>query len=111
VAPDNCWVLLNGVRVEAFGRDELRLPPGLHRLEFLRPEHRTLSLELDVLPGREYWVEERLERLTNGERLAPRLESAVRPISVAEALERTRSLWERADRRGVLPREPSDSNR
>jgi len=103
VTPGNCWVLLNGVRVEAFGRDSLRLPPGVHRLEFLRPGHRGLRLELDVLPGRDYWIEERLPALEDGERADPRLEEGARPVSVGRALEQTRAEWERADRSGVLP--------
>lgn len=62
VRPDDATVYLDGAFAgSARELREMRLPPGRHRLELVRPGHRTLERELDLAPGDERRLELSLE--------------------------------------------------
>lgn len=67
VSPGDARVLLNGRRIDADGRDTLRLPPGRHRLDFLRPGYRSEVAEINAEAGVRYRVQRKMERLEKGE--------------------------------------------
>lgn len=94
IAPQDVAILLNGKLIDMEGRGDLSLPPGRHRLEFVRPGYRTEVAELDVQPGIDYTVERKLSKLQKGEKGDPRLEQSMRAVSVYEALRATEDEWD-----------------
>jgi hypothetical protein len=94
VSPDRTAVLLNGVFVNMDGRAGLELPPGRHRLEFVRPGYRTEVAEVEVQQGLDYTVERKLSKLQKGEKEDARLEKRLTPVTVYEALRSTEALWD-----------------
>ena len=86
VAPGDTWVYLNGIRVEAYGRSQLALPPGKYRLEFVRPGYRTEVAELKVQAGVSYDVERNLPPLQAGEAEDERIGEPDEAVSVQAAL-------------------------
>lgn len=94
VSPRDSAVLLNGQLVELTGGDELELPAGKHRLEFVRPGYRTEVAELEVQSGVQYKVERKLQKLQKGEKDDARLEKNLRAVTVYEALRSTEALWD-----------------
>ena len=101
VSPDHIGVFLNGVLVDMQGRAGLELPPGRHRLEFVRPGYRTEVAELEVQPELEYTVERKLSKLQKVEREDERLSNKLlKSVSIYEALRSTESQWD-AKRRGA----------
>jgi hypothetical protein len=96
VAPGDVAVLLNGRLIDMEGRGDLSLPPGKHRLEFVRPGYRTEMAELEVQQGVDYTVERKLSKLQKGEKPDPRLEKSMKAISIYEALRATEDEWDTA---------------
>jgi hypothetical protein len=94
VSPKESAVLLNGQLLELRGDDELELPAGHHRLEFVRPGYRTEVAELDVQSGVKYKVERKLQKLQKGEKDDARLQQPLRAVSVYEALRMTEAQWD-----------------
>jgi len=94
VSPKESAVLLNGQLLELRGDDDLELPAGRHRLEFVRPGYRTEVAELDVQSGVQYKVERKLQKLQKGEKDDARLEKPLRAVSVYEALRSTEAQWD-----------------
>jgi len=94
IAPDDVAVLLNGRLVNMEGRGDLMLPPGKHRLEFVRPGYRTEVAELNVQGGNDYTVERKLSKLGKGEQGDPRLEKSMRAQTVYEVLRATEDEWD-----------------
>jgi len=86
VSPSKTWVYLNGVRIDADGREKLSLPEGRYRLEFVRPGYRTEVAELNVQPGIRYDVQRKLTTLQPGEEADIRIDEPGRALSVEEAL-------------------------
>lgn len=86
VKPTNSWVYLNGIRVQASGKDEIHLPAGKHRLEFVLPGYRTEVAELNVEPGIVYRVERKLARIDLRETWDERYANPGTPIPISEAL-------------------------
>jgi hypothetical protein len=86
VSPRESLVYLNGVRVEADGKETITLPPGRHRLEFVAEGRRTEIAELDIQPGIRYDVERKLQKLQKGEQSDLRLSWPEKAVPVAEAL-------------------------
>jgi hypothetical protein len=105
VSPDHIGVFLNGVLVDMQGRAGLDLPPGRHRLEFVRPGYRTEVAELEVQPDLAYTVERKLSKLQKGEREDERLakEKRLKPVSVYEALRSTEAQWDLKRRAEAQP--------
>lgn len=98
LAPKDVAILLNGRLVNMEGRGDLALPPGKHRLEFVRPGHRTEVAELNVQGGVDYTVERKLSKLAKGEEGDPRLEKPMRAETVYEVLRATEDEWDVARR-------------
>lgn len=99
VSPSKTWVFLNGVRIDADGRDKLALPEGRYRLEFVRPGYRTEVAELNVQNGIRYDVQRKLTALQPGEEADIRIDEPGRAVSVEEALR----LFEPPARENVRP--------
>lgn len=65
VRPDDASVYVDGAfRGTAREASELRLAPGRHRIEVVRPGYRTLEREIDVVPGETTRLEIEMERPT-----------------------------------------------
>jgi hypothetical protein len=94
VAPDDVAILLNGRLVNMEGRGDLMLPPGKHRLEFVRPGYRTEMAELNVQGGVDYTVERKLSKLGKGEQGDARLEKSMKAATVYEVLRATEDEWD-----------------
>jgi hypothetical protein len=94
VSPEEVRVYLNGIQIERDGRSELELPPGHHRLEFLRRGYETEVLHLDVEPGVDYRVSRKLVHLRYRDEQDPRLDERADPMPLDQALDRTADLWD-----------------
>lgn len=99
LAPKDVAILLNGKLIDMEGRGDLSLPPGRHRLEFVRPGYRTEMAELEVQPGIDYTVERKLSKLQKGEQGDPRLEKSMKAVSLYEALRSTEDEWDVSQKR------------
>ena len=63
VRPDDASVYVDGAfRGSAAEASTLRLAPGRHRIEIVRPGYKTLEREVDIAPGETTGVKVELER-------------------------------------------------